>query len=577
MVKDHGQRGRLSRAPDWAVLLLFCLVFSFQVILAAIQKSATFDEPPNLVSGYVELRFGDYFMLARNLPFVKWLAAVPLLFVDVKVPPAFPFTHAWAFAQQFLYEVNDGDRLLLLGRMAVLPLALLLGGLVFRWTQELFGRPAGLFALFLYCFEPNLLAHAGLITTDLAVTLLMFGMVYGLYRVVQGGISLTCLLLPGVALGLALLTKYTMHPLVLIVLLLALVTSLGPRPLVVRVPGLPRVEVTGRGRKLAGLLLLFLGWGVIAYFLIWAAYRFRYEASVLHLDPLLPSQPFLRGVLVFARDARVLPEAYIYGFLESLRDSGRYPAFLMGEVRLGSWWYYFLVTFFLKTPVPLLLLVLLAVGVQARRWREAAERAAFLCLPVLIYFIAISASGYGIGHRHLLPIYPFLFVGVGGLVPWARQSARGGRWVQGALGALALWYAGGTVAIAPHYLAYFNELVGGPNQGYKYLVDSNLDWGQDLKGLKRYMDAHGIGRVWLSYFGSASPDYYGIRYNYQPSYKILKPNRDQVSSPFVAISATNLQGVYLEALGLDQDFYKQFRERQPIAKIGYSIFIYRME
>ena len=577
-MEEHRQGRAISRLPDWAVLLLFCLVFSFQVILAATQKSATFDEPANLVSGYVELRFGDYFMLARNLPFVKWLAALPLLFVDVKVPPAFPFTHAWAFAQRFLYEVNDGDRLLLLGRLAVLPLSLLLGGLIFRWTQEFFGRPAGLLALFLYCFEPNLLAHAGLITTDLAVTLLMFGMVYGMYRVSRGGISLTCLLLPGVALGLALLTKYTMHPLVLILLLLALVTSLSPRPLDVRLPGLPRVEVTGWGRKLAGFLLLFLGWSVIAYFLIWAAYRFRYEASLLHLDPLLPSQPFLRGVLLFARDTRILPEAYIYGFLESLRDSGRYPAFLMGEVRLGSWWYYFLVTFFLKTPVSLLLLVLLAVGVQAKRWRETAERAAFLCLPVVVYFITISSSGYGIGHRHLLPIYPFLLVWVGGLVPWARQSARGGRWVQGALAALALWYAGGTVAIAPDYLAYFNELVGGPNQGYKYLVDSNLDWGQDLKGLKRYMDARGIDRVWLSYFGSASPEYYGIRYNLLPSYYMLRRSREQVPTPFVAISATNLQGVHLHAaLGVSTDFFKEFRDRQPIAKIGYSIFVYRLE
>ncbi len=577
-MEDEGQRSRLSRVPDWAVLLLFCLVFSTQVILAAVQKSATFDEPANLASGYVELKFGEYFMLARNLPFVKWLAALPLLFVDVKMPPMFPFDHAWAFAQQFLYEVNDGDHLLLLGRLAVLPLALLLGGLLFRWTRELFGRPAGVFALFLYAFEPNLLAHAGLVTTDLAVTLLMFGMVYGLYRIAQGGISLAGLLLPGLSLGLALLTKYTMHPLVFILLLLAVVTSLSPRPLDVRLPGVPRAQVTGRGWKLAGFLLLFLWWGVVAYLLIWAAYRFRYEAFNLNLDPLMPPQPFLREVVLFARETRVLPEAYIYGFLESLRDAGTYPAFLAGELRLGSWWYYFLVTFFLKTPVPLLLLVLLAVGVHGRRWRDAAERAAFLCLPVLIYFITISASGYGIGHRHLLPIYPFLFVGVGGLAPWAWQSARGGRWVRGTLGVLAAWYLAAALWIAPHYLAYFNELAGGPNHGYKYLVDSNLDWGQDLKGLKRYMDAHGIRRVWLSYFGSASPDYYGIRHNLLPSYYMLRRSREHVPTPFVAISATNLQGVHLYAtLRVSPDFFKEFRDRQPIAKIGYSIFVYRLE
>ena len=128
----------MSRLPDWAVLLLFCLVFSFQVILAAAQKSATFDEPANLASGYVEMTLGDYWLVPENLPFVKQLAALPLLFMDVKVPPPpHPDNDGRLFGWRFLYESNDGDRLLLLGRLAVLPLALLLGCCVYLWTKQL--------------------------------------------------------------------------------------------------------------------------------------------------------------------------------------------------------------------------------------------------------------------------------------------------------------------------------------------------------------------------------------------------------------------------------------------------------
>ncbi len=584
MPQDEPEGGRFARFPDWAILLVFCILFSLQVILAAVQQSATFDEPVNLATGYVALRFGDHRLMPQNLPLVKLLAALPLLLADVRMPePPHPWTDAsrYAFAHSFLYEVNDADRLLLLGRLAVLPLALLLGGLVFRWTRELFGRPAAAAALALYCFEPSILAQAGLVTTDLAVTCLMFGTVYGLYRVTQDGITLPRLLLPGLALGLALLTKFTLPPFLLILLVLALAASLAAPPLSLRLSGLPPGQVKGWGRKLAALLMVLLGWGLVAYGVIWAMYGFSYEATVTPgfsypapWSEVLPRRPALRATLLWVRETRLLPEEYLYGLSYLVAKSGRFVTFLMGEIRFGGWWYFFPVTFLLKTPVAFLLLIGVALGVQARRWRQDPLRAAFLLLPVLVYFPLISVSGWNIGHRHLLPIYPFLFLWVGGLLPWAWQFTRGGRWVQGFLGVLAAWYLAAALWIAPHYLAYFNELVGGPDQGYKYLVDSNLDWGQDLKGLKRYMDAHGIDRVWLSYFGSASPDYYGIGYNYLPSYHIFKPSRDRLPTPFVAISATNLQGLYL--LG-NPDAFKAFREREPIAKVGYSIFIYRLD
>jgi hypothetical protein len=567
--------------PTWAIFLLFCFLLSLQVVLSVRQESATFDEPANLASAYVELKFGDHWLFPENLPFVKLLAGLPLLFVDVGVPRAVPpQINAWSFGRKFLYEANDGDALLSLGRVALLPLSLFLGCVIFMWSKELFGRTAGLFAFFLYAFEPNILAHSGLVTTDLAVTCFIFMLVYGLHRVAHQ-VSLSRVLLPTIAFGLGTVTKFSILPVILIMLLLGLTVSFSSQPLDIRIKGLPQRKVLRWDGKLITLLLVFLFMGLVAYGLIWAAYGFTYEAFAVRgiaspklWGKALPQQLFLQKALLWARDTKVLPEAYLYGLSDLLGRSGGRVGFLMGEIRTGGWWYYFIVTFLIKTPVPLLLLVGLALLLLRERWRAEPVRAAFLLLPVLAYFGSISAAGWNVGHRHLLPIYPFLFVLVSALIPWALQQRPV---IKAGVAALSAWYLVSSVAIFPHYLAYFNELAGGPGNGYKYLVDSNLDWGQDLKGLKRYMDAHRIPRIWLSYFGTASPEYYGISYNYLPSFVEFDPKYQQVPTPFVAISATNLQGVYFPSIGLDADFFKNFRGRQPVSKIGYSIFIYRLE
>ncbi|PYV01569.1 MAG: hypothetical protein DMG10_17265, partial [Acidobacteria bacterium] len=271
---------------------------------------------------------------------------------------------------------------------------------------------------------------------------------------------------------------------------------------------------------------------------------------------------------------------YLYGLSFMTYASGKFTSFLMGEVRPGGWWYYFLVTFLIKTPIPLLLILVWSAFVQRAFWREDSVRTAFVVGPPLMYFMAISASGWNIGHRHLLPVHPFLFVFVSALIPWVSQRPKV---VKSGIAALVCWYVLCSAWISPHYLAYFNELAGGPDRGGRYLVDSNLDIGQDLKGLKRYMDEHGIRRVWLAYFGQASPDYYKISYDYLPSYVIFEPQnvnpdafRFERLPPLrgtVAISATLLYGAYMQTT----NYFELYRQQKPVAKIGYSIFIYRFE
>ncbi len=191
-------------------------------------------------------------------------------------------------------------------------------------------------------------------------------------------------------------------------------------------------------------------------------------------------------------------------------------------------------------------------------------------IPIVVWFGLTLTRGLNIGHRHLLPIYPFLilFAAQGALVPWAR--------VRLAVGGLVLWYVAGTILVHPHEIAYFNETVGGARNGWKVLVDSSLDWGQDLDRLREELRARGVEKVRLSYFGSADPAWHGISGELLPS--VMSPRPTHVTrriepGDILAVSATNLQGVYLQ--GEDRALMARLRGETPVGRVGQSIFLFR--
>jgi hypothetical protein len=290
-------------------------------------------------------------------------------------------------------------------------------------------------------------------------------------------------------------------------------------------------------------------------------------------------------------------------------SAGR-TTFLMGQYSERGWWYYFPVAFALKTPLPTLILLVAAIIIFARRLAHTKQLAdwdtlALVVFP-LLYFASALVQPFNIGYRHLLPILPFLFVFMGVQVAGCKmQDAR--RKSQDAghtpvtvrtfgsaspchpvalsprhlislspylLASLFLvWYIIGTVRIFPDYLAYFNELAGGPDGGYRYLVDSNLDWGQAWKELKAYMDAHGIARIKLAQFSSNDPATYGI--DYEPIAPMagappVLPSRFNPAPGVYALSASSLQGVPLA----DVNTYDYFRRQTPTARIGHAMFVY---
>jgi hypothetical protein len=568
------------------VLAGFCLVFSLQTLLAVARTSATVDEPSDLVSGYVELTRGNYWLKPETLPLLKMAAAAPLLFLRVRTPEV-ELGDVSRFYDRVLYELNDADTLLMAARATVLVASLVLGCLVFGWTRRLFGWGAAVFTLFLYTFEPNLVAHAALVTTDLGVACFFFLAVHGLFRVVER-VSVPRVLAVALGLSLAVVTKLSTGSLVLVLGLLALIAGVSTVSIPVRIFGRSAL-LDRRGAKLVGLALVLLVAGLVAYGAVWATYGFDYRAAESIGRPLTWSEVAADGTpaahaLAFIRRTRILPEPYVYNFFQHVHLSGLFPAYLLGEVRQGGWWYYFLVTLLVKTPLALLIAMSAGLALLALRWRSAPLVGAFLGVPVVIYFVLISASGFNMGHRHLLAILPFLIVAAGAVIPWA---ATHGVWAKGGVALLSLWYLASSLSIWPHHISYFNELAGGPRGGAQYLADSNLDWGQDLKGLERYMEQQGIERVWLSYFGTANPDYHGIRYDALPGSvfpahppirpDLLAADRLPKLPGTIAISMTNLQGVYLPFIGVKRDYFAAYRDVEPVARIGYSILVYRVD
>jgi hypothetical protein len=577
----------LSRRTTALLVAASGLAVYVGLCMASMRSSAcTFDEPIHLPPGWVSWKLGDHRMNPDHPPLLRRVAALPLLLMDVHMRTddhAWQVSRPWEFGKRFLFRWNDADRLLFWGRVSMLAwVGCALGLAVFAWTRHLFGLPAAALALLLFALNPDMLAHGPIVANDLGITLFLFLGVVAFARMTErvtpGRVALL-----GLALGAGLATKFSGAALLPMVAPLAVVVALRREPIVVAPGwGRERTVATPPG-KLAVLGVCLVPAGMLAAAVVWAAYGFH---SPLARDPAVnaafdwsriqPPDPMVRGLFALVRRLQLMPDAWTYGFLHFLDHATTRPAFLLGEYSETGWRHYFLVTFALKTPLPLLLLAAssIVLTIRARDWRGAC----FVWIPFSVYFLMALSRSINIGHRHILPVYPFVFVAAGQAAATLWAAGRGRLPARAALVALLSWYAVGTLRVHPHYLAYFNELAGGPANGYKHLVDSSLDWGQDLIGLRDYMQRNGVPRLKLLYFGTADPGYYGIACDRLPGYQPPPPStlvRDVRPGDLVAVSATHLQGVYLDP-GV-RVLVDQLRARKPIAVIGYTIFIYRAD
>src|SRR6185503_6165141 len=286
---------------------------------------------------------------------------------------------------------------------------------------------------------------------------------------------------------------------------------------------------------------------------LWSFYRFRYDArpNGLQLNPPLAEyvkglEPYEAWPISTAARFHILPESYLYGLADVKLTANYYTSYVLGKVYAHGVWFYFPVAFLIKSTVGVLALILLSLGVVATRrlnhWREMC----FKVVPVIFYLLVALTVGMNIGVRHILVVYVFLYVLIGGAAWTLIQKCR--KWAY-AVGVLLLVHAASSLLAFPNYIAYANELWGGPSQTYKYLTDSNSDWGQQLKSVQQYLDGRGVKECWFVYFaaGVAEPSYYGIPCKPLPTINTLWLN-EPIELPTandkpVMNSASNLSGL----------------------------------
>ena len=577
----------LERHRSAISLLVFAAVFITMAVSSYVRESATWDEPQHLVTGYQALKFHDYRTDPEHPPFIRMWAALPLLAmdginfdlqrIDVATPAAWVLGGQFFFCHDMFSVANDADRLLYAGRFMIVLLGVLLGVLLFCWTRELFGFRPAVIVLGLYAIEPNILAHARLVTTDFGVTCFVFGTLYFLWRTARRVSAGNLCGLVGFF-TLAQISKFSAVLLGPIVLALLVVRACQRSPWPFNVGW--TTELSTRLGKLAATLAIFLALGAAAWMAIWAAYDFRYLPSAapgwqmeFHKDPgVLQRAPAITKAIAWTDEHRLLPNAYSEGFLLGQVKAQKRSAFLAGSYRLNGWWWFFPFAFLIKTPIAVLLLFVTGLVLAVVRWRRFLDDTVYALLPLAGFLAAAMATNLNIGARHILPIYPFALLLAGHAI--SELCAERRKLFRIILGTVCLFAVIEFALVCPHYLAFFNQFAGGPQNGHKYLIDSNLDWGQDLKGLKRWMDEHDVRHINLSYFGTADAAYYGIDCTHLPGAPFF--DEKLIGSPrlpgYVAVSVTNLRGLYFSESA--RDLYKPLLDTKPAAVIGYSIYVY---
>ena len=648
-----------SRPAAWILTGTLLGAFFVLGVTSVLQKSPTYDETVHLAAGAYYWEFNDYRIDPENgnLP-QRWMA-LPLLLRDWSFPSCeYPPRDPWILAHDFLYKSgNDPAWMLLAARVMIAILAVALGVLVYAWSSRLFGRGGGLISTVLYAFSTAILASGRLATSDLTATLFFLASLACLWHMLHRFTPLT-VLTSAVVMGLLFVSKMSAVLIIPMGLLLLVLRLIRLESLAVAC-GRFRRQVNGRLAQLGLFAGAVVVHALVAMLVIWAFYGFRYSSIHPHMTGRAQmdaawlkalEKPFpMQSALRFVRGHRLLPEAYLLGQAHVLKHSQIRPAFLNGRYSSRGWWWFFPYCFLVKTPLSLFAVLVLAVLAAALAWRKRAAgqgggvlsglwesfyRTAPLWVLLGVYWGTVIVSKINIGHRHILLTYPALFILAGGTV---RLLARGRRGVLGwVLGVCLLAYVAEGLWTWPNYLAYFNQVVGGSKNGYRHLVDSSLDWGQDLPGLKHWLDRQGLSDpssptpVYLSYFGPVSPTDYDIHVRLLPQFLTLDRSR-QVFQPVLTggvycISATMLQTVLIwppgpwtdhqeeiyqavlaniirlaqsppeEARavlqGPEGEFWVQqlgafeqlrfkrlcvyLRERKPADQVGYSILIYRL-
>jgi hypothetical protein len=557
------------------VPLSFLALFALICYMSQREKSVTVDEFNHFPSGIYNLTTLDWRMDRETPPLIKCLPSLTALITKPDMETKTMETHPnpWSFGYDFMFRnFEKYPQIFSYGRYVVILLGCLGGWILYRFGTEIYGYGGGLFALFLYVFNPNIIAHSRLTTIDTGAACTILLSVYCFWKFVRRKDGVHSII-AGIALGMAQLSKFTallLYPIFIIifgVLLLRRVLSADHQE---------KMKNTSMLMKDTGYFFLMLLFSLIV---INAGYFFMGSLTPLH-EYTFASEP-LKTLSSLIWDGLPVPVPYEYlsGFDSQLALSAGenpfYAGYLMGTHSLTGWWYYYIIAFMVKNPVALFIILLIAAYVWVRGRADGPDLETVLCIwvPVVGFFAYFSfLTHIPIGIRFLLPVFPLLFLAAGYIlsIPLAKTNI-----AKVAVLILGTCYLIPTISIFPNYLSYFNLAAGGPEEGHTWLIDSNLDWGQDLPGLKKYMRDKGIKTIKLGYFGRVDPEIYGINYELAGE----KPEKG-----VYAISINYLVGrpYYLlkehprKLIYADLNYFWRYRSLKPVDVVGHTILIFKV-
>lgn len=606
------------------------LVAGILMFFSSQSESATMDELAHIPSGYSYVKYLDFRLNPEHPPLLKALSGFPLLFLDLN----FPLQHTawttavngqWDMGTAFLYQSgNNADMIVFWARFFPIILTLLLGLIVFIWAKELIGPRFAFIPFFLFIFSPNILAHGHYVTTDIAAA---FGVVFATYMFIKALQKSTPLayLWAGIAFGVAQLLKFSNALLVPFFIIISLCYAIGVffEKKKIGVSGIRALWSDIWRRSVVPLLWV----ACIGFIVIYAVYflftlNYPMERQLSDSTFILGSySPKIIADIEFSMIQNPLTRPfaqYVLGLLMvGQRASGGNTGYFMGQVSATGWWYYFPLVYLMKESVPALLIVLSSLfcalwlffkNIYKKHTSLFSSFFSFtyhhaslfaMMLFVGIYWFVSIRSPLNIGFRHIIPTIPFFYI---------LSSVCIKHWIKkpektmfaslfrpfakiAIISLLLVWIFTETIATAPHFISYFNEVSGGTYEGYRKATDSNYDWGQDLKLLTLWAQEQGVHKIAVDYFGGGNPKYYlgdsTVEYWWS-----AKGNPKDQNIEWLAVSVNALQGALgTPSAGFERkpaDSYLWLLEERPLTRkemgeiptpdfrIGTSIFVYHL-
>jgi len=543
-----------SRLFYCVVAVLICVHLGLGIHVAMC-KTVTHDEIWHLPVGMLNWQTGEFHHDDLNPPLTRMWAALPGWLFGPHVDEG---TDATDIATKFVNGHGSYQYWYILGRIANLLFSVATILIVTKWSREWFGDAAGILTALLCCTEPNWLAHSSLVTPDAGLMLAFTATLYLLQRWWNQPTWKLAMAL-GVVSGLAQATKFTailLYAVVIIVSVLQVVKSRGTsRRCIV---------------QFASVLLVSL--------LVWnATYFFRGTGRTLRnyafrsqtMQTIQASLESVSGVPV------PLPKSYMTGIdRQRFIMEQPHPVFLDMEWSLSGFRSYFLRTMQYKLSHLLQCVVLIGIAIVlfGRRHQRRNEMLVLLGIPIVLLTGIASMSSMQLGVRYVLPVLPCLILFTG---PFAEVFIRRGVFFRG--GVIGVICVASVIPLSnhPHHLAYFNEASGGPVEGREHLLDSNIDWGQDLYLVRGFMESNDLDKIGLVYFGTMPPGTAGVSFFVPPSWK-PEPGWYAISVNFVMGRPHQIHQPDGKHRAVDFNEFGYFRQFEPVVTLGGSIDIYHI-